>query len=327
MKILITGVTGFAGSHLAEYLIGQDHMVAGTYRPRSPIDNIAGFHDRLNLIECELTDPSSVRMIFGKFNPDMIFHLAAQSFVQASWTAPQFTMMNNITAQLNLLDAMRERNINPRFLVAGSSEEYGKVRLNDFPITEAIPLKPLSPYGVSKVAQDLLGYQYYQSYKLNIIRTRAFNHTGPRRGEVFATSNFAKQIALIEAGQRENVIRVGNLEAERDFTDVRDVVKAYFQILQDGRVGDVYNISSGKARTIGSVLDLLVSLAKVEVKVEVDKSRLRPSDLPKLEGSNEKIKSVTGWQPSISFEQTMSDLLAWWRARIKSGYSPSDQRH
>ncbi|MEP0813592.1 MAG: GDP-mannose 4,6-dehydratase [bacterium] len=327
MKVLITGVSGFAGSHLAEYVLSLGHEVTGTIRTRSPLENLTAVQDRIKLATCELTDPHSVRRLFADYSPDCVFHLAAQSFVQASWNHPEQTMMNNIVSQLNLLEAIRERGFNPMFLVAGSSEEYGKVRLNDFPITEAIPLKPLSPYGVSKVAQDLLGYQYHQSYGLNIIRTRAFNHTGPRRGEVFVTSNFAKQIVEIERGEREAVIKVGNLDAERDFTDVRDVVRAYFAILQDGRPGDVYNIASGKARTIASVLDMLISISKVKVKIEVDKSRLRPSDLPKLEGSYEKVKSAVGWQPTISFEQTMADLLDWWRARFRAGYRPSEQRH
>ena len=326
MNSLITGITGFAGSHLAEHLLDAGYEVYGTFRTRSPLDNLEKVLDRVKLIECELTDPASVTRLFKTVKPDFVFHLAAQSFVAASWHSPQETIVNNVVCQLNLFEAIRNADLNPKFLVAGSSEEYGQVRAGDFPITEGIPLKPLSPYGVSKVAQDALGYQYWQSYDLNIIRSRAFNHTGPRRGEVFVTSNFACQIAQIEAGMKENVIRVGNLEAERDFTDVRDTVRAYLLILKEGRVGDVYNVASGKARTIQSVLDTLLSFSMVEVRIEVDESRLRPSDLPKLEGSVDKLKSATGWEPKIPFEQTMKDLLDYWRVRIKRGYIPSDQR-
>jgi GDP-4-dehydro-6-deoxy-D-mannose reductase len=325
MKALVTGITGFAGSHLAEHLLIEGYDVYGTFRTRSPLENIAHIHDKLKLIECELTDPFNVRRLFEQLTPDLVFHLAAQSFVSASWKSPQNTIINNIACQLNIFEAMIEKGINPKFLVAGSSEEYGRVRGNDFPITEASPLKPLSPYGVSKVTQDVLGYQYHQTYNLNIIRSRAFNHTGPRRGVVFATSNFASQIAQIELGLREPIIKVGNLDAERDFTDVRDTVRAYLLLIKEGRVGDVYNIASGKARTIKSVLDTLLSFSKVDVRIEVEESRLRPSDLPKLEGSFDKIRNTTGWEPEIPFEKTMSDLLNYWRERIKRGYRPSTQ--
>ncbi len=327
MKALITGITGFAGSHLAEHLIAEGIEVYGTFRTRSPLDNIVHIQDKVKLIECELTDAFNVRRIFSNLTPDYVFHLAAQSFVAASWKSPQDTIVNNVVSQLNLFEAIVEKSINPKFLVAGSSEEYGRVRGSDFPITEAIPLKPLSPYGVSKVAQDVLGYQYWQTYGLNVIRSRAFNHTGPRRGEVFVTSNFASQIVQIEQGLRDPIIKVGNLEAERDFTDVRDTVRAYMLLLRDGRVGDVYNISSGKARTIQSVLDALTALSKVDVRVEIDESRLRPSDLPKLEGSFDKIRNAVGWEPEIPFEKTLNDLLNYWRERIKRGYKPSAQRY
>lgn len=327
MKALITGITGFAGSHLAEYLLTEGIEVYGTFRTRSPLDNITHIQDKIKLIECELTDAYSTRKLFANFVPDYVFHLAAQSFVAASWRSPQDTIVNNVIGQLNLFEAIVEKGINPKFLVAGSSEEYGRVRGSDFPITEAIPLKPLSPYGVSKVAQDVLGYQYWQTYGLNIIRSRAFNHTGPRRGEVFVTSNFACQLAQIEQGLRDPILKVGNLDAERDFTDVRDTVRAYTLLLREGRIGDVYNIASGNARTIKSMLDILLTLAKVDVRIEVDESRLRPSDLPKLEGSFDKIRNAIGWEPEIPFEKTLSDLLNYWRERIKRGYKPSIQRY
>jgi GDP-4-dehydro-6-deoxy-D-mannose reductase len=206
---------------------------------------------------------------------------------------------------------------NPKIHIAGSSEEYGLVRPDEIPIVEDNPLRPLSPYGVSKVAQDLLGYQYFKSYGIKIVRTRAFNHTGPRRGEVFATSNFARQLVEIEKGKRESLLRVGNLDAVRDFSDVRDVVRAYAMALDKGVPGEVYNIASGNGLKIKELLKMLIDLAKVKVEVEQDPLRLRPSDVQLLIGSPEKFKTATGWEPEIPFEKTLRDLMDYWRAMTK----------
>src|SRR5215831_6032898 len=232
MRILITGVTGFVGSHLVDYLLDCGHTeIWGTVRWRSKTDNIDHIGDRLRLFECDLRDLSSVRTVIEESQPDYIFHLAAQSFVPTSWHAPNETLSTNISGTLNIFEAVRASRFAPRIHIAGSSEEYGLVFPDETPVQETNPLRPLSPYAVSKVAADLLGYQYFQSYGQHIIRTRAFNHTGPRRGEVFVTSNFAKQVAEVEAGTRQPVIKVGNLEAVRDFTDVRDIVRAYWMAL------------------------------------------------------------------------------------------------
>ncbi|HIE08635.1 MAG TPA: SDR family oxidoreductase [Armatimonadetes bacterium] len=316
MRALITGITGFVGSHLAEFLLEQGWEVFGTYRWRSPMTNIEHIRDRLKLVECDIRDAVSVKRVIAEVKPDRIYHLAAQSFVPTSFHAPADTLFTNVIGQVNILEAVREIKPDCRVHIAGSSEEYGLVYPDEVPIKETNPLRPLSPYGVSKVAQDLLGWQYHKAYGLYIVRTRAFNHTGPRRGEPFVCSNFAKQIAEIEAGKREPVIRVGNLEAKRDFTDVRDIVRAYWLALEKGEAGEVYNICSGRAWSIREVLSILLSLTEVEVKVEQDPSRMRPVDVPLLVGDYSKFKEATGWEPQIPFERTLLDLLNYWRERV-----------
>lgn len=319
MKVLITGITGFAGSHLAELLLSQGHEVIGTYRPRSPMDNITKeVHKKIKLIECELRDDVAVRSVIGKIEPDRVFHLAAQSFVPSSWISPADTLNNNIIGQLHLFEAIKEKGLidKTRVLIACSSEEYGMVYEDEVPIKESNPLRPLSPYAVSKVAQDMMGYQYHESYGLHVIRSRAFNHTGPRRGEIFVTSTFAQQIALIEAGVQEPFIKVGNLDAKRDFTDVRDTVRAYTMLLEKGKPGEVYNICSGSTIAIKDLLNKLLALSDKKIEIKVDPERLRPSDVPILLGDCSRLKEATGWSPEIPFEQTLKDMLDYWRARV-----------
>jgi GDP-4-dehydro-6-deoxy-D-mannose reductase len=317
MKVLITGITGFVGSHLAEYLLTKDNLeICGVVRWRSDTENIEHIKDRLTLYECDIRDATSVRNVIEKVMPERIFHLAAQSYVVTSWHAPHEALTTNIIGELNIFESIRELKINPFMQIAGSSEEYGLVSENELPVKETNRLHPLSPYGVSKVGQDLLGYQYHQSYGLNIIRTRAFNHTGPRRGEVFVCSNFAKQIALIEKEKDEPVIYVGNLKARRDFTDVRDVVLAYWLALEKCQPGEVYNICSGRTREIEEVLNILLGLTKKKIKIKQDAGRLRPSDVPVLLGDSSKFRKITGWRPEIPFEKTLEDLLNYWRHKV-----------
>ena len=244
--------------------------------------------------------------------PDAIFHLAAQSFVHTSFHAPQETLSTNITGTVNLLEAVRSCGSSPVIQIAGSSEEYGLVLPDEVPIKETNPLRPLSPYGVSKVAEDMLAYQYHKSYGLKTVITRAFNHEGPRRGEVFSTSNFAKQVAEIEKGAAP-IMYVGNLEAKRDFTDVRDIVRAYSLAVEKCDYGEAYNICSGTAWKIGDMLKLLLSMSTKKIEVRQDSSRMRPSDVQILLGDYSKFHQKTGWSPQISFEQTMKDLLEYWR--------------
>ncbi|OGW14055.1 MAG: GDP-mannose 4,6-dehydratase [Nitrospinae bacterium RIFCSPLOWO2_12_FULL_45_22] len=316
-RVLITGITGFAGSHLAEYLLTMpDIELYGIRRWRSRTEFIDHISNNIKTLECDLRDQTSVTNIIREIKPDKIFHLAAQSFVPTSWHAPGESLTTNIIGNLNIFEAVRHLNINPWTQVACSSEEYGMVYPDELPIKETNPLRPLSPYAVSKVGQDFLSYQYYMSYKLNVVRTRGFNHTGPRRGEVFVSSDFAKQIVEIEMGKREPVIYVGNLEAIRDFTDVRDMVRGYWLALEKGMPGEVYNICSGKGYKIREILEILLSMSDKKVEVRVDETRLRPSDVPVLIGDYTKFRQQTGWEPTIPFKKTMEDLLNYWREKL-----------
>ena len=315
-RVLVTGVTGFAGSHLVDYMLTRDDCeIVGIQRWRSRTENIEHFADKITLLECDLRDATSTRDVLEKVRPDWIFHLAAQSFVPTSWTAPTESLSTNILGQVNLFEGVRHVGLKCRIQLACSSEEYGLVRPDEVPIKETNPLRPLSPYAVSKVAQDLLGYQYWMSWKLDTVRTRGCNHEGPRRGPVFVASDFAKQIADIEKGRRPPVLSVGNLDAKRDFTDVRDMVRAYWLALEKGEPGEVYNICSGSAWTIRKVLDQLLSMTQAKIEVKQDPARLRPSDVPVLIGDNSRFVKATGWKPTIPFEQTLRDMLEYWRAR------------
>ncbi|MEL7061645.1 MAG: GDP-mannose 4,6-dehydratase [Acidobacteriota bacterium] len=318
MKALITGVTGFAGSHLAEYLLAHrpDVEVFGTRRWRSPMNNLPRGAEGVTLVETDLRDYVSVHRTLADVRPDWIFHLAAQSFVPTSWSAPSETLDTNIVGQTHIFEAVRALGLDPTIQIACSSEEYGLVHPDETPITEENPLRPLSPYAVSKVGQDFLGYQYFMSYGLKVIRTRGFNHTGPRRGEVFVASNFAKQLVEIEAGLKEPVIHVGNLTAVRDFTDVRDMVRAYVLAVEKAEPGEVYNIATGHGITIQELLDRLIALAGVEVEVREDPERMRPSDVEILIGDASKFRADTGWEPQIELETTLRDIVEYWRGRV-----------
>lgn len=320
MRVLITGITGFVGSHMAEYALAQGAEVCGACRWRSNTENIAALRSKLRIVEADLRDQSSVQEMLATTQPDLIFHLAGQSQVMTSWHAPAETLQTNVIGQVHLLEAIRQRGgVFPKILVVGSSEEYGLVEERDLPVTEDHQLQPLSPYAVSKVSQDLLAYQYFRSYGIPCIRARAFNHDGPRRGEVFVTSAFARQVAEIEQGLREPVILVGNLNARRDYTDVRDIVRGYWLLLEKGVPGEVYNLCSGRSHAIQEILDFFLAQSKVKkIEVREDTTRLRPSDLPNLFGSAERVRAATGWVPTIPFEQTLLDVLNYWREKTKS---------
>jgi len=316
LKCLVTGITGFAGSHLAEYLLSRgDCEVHGTMRWRSRTENITQLGSRIATHICDIRDATSTYELIRDLKPDRIYHLAAQSFVPMSWVAPAETFTTNVIGQTNIFEAIRAVGCPTRVQLACSSEEYGMVLPAEAPIKETNPLRPLSPYAVSKVAQDLMGYQYHQSYGMHIIRTRGFNHTGPRRGDVFVTSNFAKQIVDIERGRQAPVIHVGNLNAVRDFTDVRDTVVGYFLALERGKPGDVYNVATGKGYKISEMLDILLSFSTVKIETRPDPKRMRPSDVELLIGDATKLRTETGWEPKYRFEQTMKDLLDFWRSR------------
>lgn len=347
MRVLITGVTGMAGSHLAEYILGLGGVeVFGTYRWRSRTENLEDMRaagrlnivgeastvtsaktlerliatearpDALNLVQADMVDAFSMRHVIAGVRPDRIFHLAAQSYVPGSWSAPADTLSGNILGELNLLEAVREAEIDPLIQIAGSSEEYGQVFADELPIKETNPLRPLSPYAVSKVAQEMLALQYHRSYGLRTVVTRAFNHEGPRRGPLFVTSNMAKQVAEIEAGLRPPIIHVGDPDSKRDWTDVRDTVRAYWLALERGHPGDAYNIGTGILRSVGEMLRLLLGMTDRSIEIQRDPSRLRPSDVRLLLCDASKFKILTGWEPQIPFETTMLDLLNYWRARV-----------
>ncbi|OGG00519.1 GDP-mannose 4,6-dehydratase [Candidatus Gottesmanbacteria bacterium RBG_13_37_7] len=312
-KALITGITGFAGSHLVELLLKENVEVHGVQRWRSKDDNITHLINKISCHEADLLDAHSLYKVIDEVRPSFIFHLAAQSYVQSSWYSPANTLEVNVIGTVHLFEAVRKSGLNIPIQIACSSEEYGKVEKDELPIKETNPLRPLSPYAVSKLAMDYLGYQYFKSYGMKIIRTRGFNHTGPRRGDVFAESNFAKQIAEIEKGKRDPIVQVGNIEAVRDYTDVRDMVRAYYLSVQKCKPGEVYNIASGKGWKIKDVLDILLSKTKLKIKIVQDKNRMRPSDVEVLIGDASKYMKQTGWKPEIPFEKTMEDLLDYWR--------------
>lgn len=314
-RVLVTGVTGFAGSHLVDYMLERgDCEIYGIRRWRSRTENIEHFKDKISLLECDLRDASSTRDVLEKVRPDFVFHLAAQSFVPTSWSAPAESLTTNVLGQLHIYEAVRRLGIKCRIQIACSSEEYGLVLEDELPIKETNPLRPLSPYAVSKVGQDMLAYQYWMSWKVDSVRTRGFNHEGPRRGPVFVASDFAKQIADIEKGRRQPILCVGNLEAKRDFTDVRDIVRGYWLALEKCEPGEVYNLCSGTAWSIRQVLDHLLGMTKTRIEVRQDPARLRPSDVPVLLGDHTKFTKATGWKPTIPFEQTLRDMLDYWRA-------------
>jgi len=316
LRALITGVTGFAGSHLADYLITHTDLEVFGTDISSNDRNIAHIKGDIDFVLGDMSQPDVASHVLAETKPDYIFHLAAQAFVPVSWRDPWQTLANNIRAQLNILQALVETAARPRVLIAGSADEYGMITPDELPISEATPLRPYSPYAVSKIAQDMLGYQYYASHDLPIVRVRPFNHIGARQSPAFVTSDFAKQIAEIEAGWHEPELKVGNLEAKRDFTDVRDMVRAYHLALEHGEAGDVYNLGAERAYSIREVLDMLLGMSEAEIEVVPDQSRLRPSDVPVVVCDCSKFRRRTGWLAEVSLRESLRDVLHYWRDRV-----------
>jgi len=307
------------GSHLAEYLVANGVEVQGTLRPGGSRANLCAFEGALTLYEVDLTDAAGVCQVVAEARPDQVFHLAAQASVARSWQDPAQTMSANIFGQLNVLEALVGAELQPAVLVVGSSEEYGHPRPEELPIKETNPLRPSDPYSVSKVAQDFMGYQYFAGLGLPCVRVRPFNHIGPRQSDSFVTASFARQIAEAEAGLREAVVKVGNLEAQRDFTDVRDVVRAYRLALLKGEPGEVYNLGSGRMVPVQRILDFYLSQARVSIQVEQDPARTRPADVPAVVCDATKLREATGWEPRIPLEQTLTDILNYWREKVTKG--------
>lgn len=314
MKLLVTGVTGFVGTHLIEFLLEERKQLEIFGVVRRGVEREA-LPAGVCKIEAEIEHAASVDAVFDTVRPDLIVHLAAQSSVQQSWLDPDGTLRTNLHGTLYLLEALRRRRLAPRLLVVGSADEYGATEAPQ-PLPETSPLRPTSPYAVSKVAQGYLALQYALSFGIPVVRTRTFPHTGPGRGEMFAESSFAKQLAEIEAGRRLPVIDVGNLDAVRDFSDVRDVVRAYWLLLERGAPGEVYNVCSGQGVAIRALLERLVALGRSRVELRVDPGRLRPSDIPALVGDPGRLRAATGWVPRYGLDRTLGDLLDDWRRRV-----------
>jgi GDP-4-dehydro-6-deoxy-D-mannose reductase len=315
MRALITGISGFVGSHLAEYLLEQtNEQVAGTVY--GPEENIEHLRDQVELYPAELSERETVTSIVEQAKPDYIFHLAGQPLVSLSRDDPWGTLAVNIRLQLNILEAVARLGSTARILVVGSSEEYGRVQPDELPVKETNPLRPTSPYAVSKVAQDMLGLQYHLSHRVFTVRVRPFNHIGPRQRLGFVAPDFARQIAEAEAGLREPVVQVGNLEPQRDFSDVRDVVRGYHLLITRGEAGEVYNLGSERARSIRELLETLIAMSRVPVTIRQDPERLRPAEVPVMVGDCARIREQIGWRPRISFEQSLRDVLDYWRERV-----------
>lgn len=318
MKVLITGITGMVGSHLAEYILNNHPgcEVHGLLRWRSPLDNIREILPKITLHFAELRDLNSLVTMLKKIKPERIFHLAAQSYVTVSFDSPADTLATNIIGTTNLLDAMRITGCDVKIHICSSSEVYGQVTKDEVPIGEKNGFRPASPYAVSKVGEDMIALQYFLSYGIQTVRTRMFTHTGPRRGDVFAESAFAKQIALIEAGLSTGPVKVGNLESVRTFADVRDAVRAYWLLLDKCPGGEVYNIGGKTTMSIGDILDIYKGMATCRIEHVVDPSLLRPSDVTLQIPDISKFTMATGWQPEIPLEKTLADLLEYHRNHI-----------
>jgi len=323
MRALVTGVTGFVGQHLVRRLFRKTPwQIGGVVHGDARLAH--DLRDRVRTYGADLRDPEATRRILADWRPDVIFHLAALAQAGASFLNPWRTLETNARIQLNVLEGMIAETPKARILAIGSSDEYGMVRPEDLPCDEQTPLRPTNPYAVSKITQDMLGLQYHLSAGLDVVRVRPFNHTGPGQAEGFVAPDFARQVAAIEAGQQEPVMRVGNLDAERDLTDVRDVVRAYLLLAERGVSGEVYNVGSGEAHAMQDVLDVLLGRSEVSIRVEADPARMRPSDVPRVVCDAGKLTSLTGWTPTIPFVRTISDVLDDWRARLR-GDARADQ--
>lgn len=332
-RALITGISGMVGSHLADYLIeNTDWQIYGMARWRSPLDNLAQLTEEINrgervkLLYGDLEDEISINHVVKESKPDFVFHLAAQSFPQTSFTAPLNTFDVNISGTYRLLNAIQEFTPNAVVHVCSSSEVFGRVPKEFVPIKENTPFHPASPYAISKVGTDLIGRYFAEAFGLKTIITRMFTHTGPRRGDVFAESSFAKQIAMIEAGLLPPIIKVGNLDSMRTFADVRDAVAAYYlAVVSNLEPGSVFNIGGTHSCAIGEMLDKLLTLSSIKkINVEVDPKRIRPIDADLQIPDTSAFRSATNWKPTISFDATMLDLLNYWRNKVEN--SPTIQR-
>jgi len=316
-NILVTGASGFVGKYFCEFIKSKSdfkiHAVVHSTKRTSQILS----DQNINLVQLDLKDQKKVFEAINKIKPDYIIHLAALTSPQKSFTDPQDTLVTNITAELNILEAIRLQNlIDTKLLIISSSEIYGLIGPSDNPVSETTMLKPTSPYAVSKITQDYLGFQYYLTHKIKCIIVRPFNHIGPRQIDKFVISDFSKQIAEIEKGKRKPEIVVGNLNAKRDFTDVRDVVRGYYSLLKKGIPGEVYNIGSGKSYYIKDILNKLIGMSGVKISIKIDENKFKPGDVPDIICDNSKLSKATGWKPEIPLDKTLKDTLDYWRSIV-----------
>lgn len=317
MRALITGINGFVGGHLAEYLLEQGGWEVWGVALEEHL-RLPQLRGAVRPVCLDLREATRVSECLKQVRPHVIFHLAGQAFVPESFNDPAATFQANVFSQLNLLLAMIEHTITARMLVVSSYEVYGLVHPEDLPIAETAPLRPSNPYGVSKIAQDMLALQYHLSHKVDVVRVRPFNHIGPRQNKRFVASSFARQIASIEQGNAPPIIKVGNLAAQRDFTDVRDMVQAYVLAVEQGEAGAVYNIGSGQPVTISTLLDLLLAESSCAIEVQQDPQRMRPIDIPVVVCDVRCFRERSGWEPRIAFAQTLRDILDDWRSRLSN---------
>lgn len=316
-KVLITGITGFVGEHLAKYLLTQHTAeIIGTYRSEKGLAKFEAQKEAIQFEQIDLLNREQVSNLIAKHKPQQIYHLAGAASAAKSLQSPDQALTNNILSSLFLLDVLKEQQLKEtRVMVVSSADVYGLVGEEDLPIDEDTPLRPLNPYAVSKIAQDYLGLQYHLAYGLDVIRVRPFNHIGPGQNDNFVLPSFAKQIAEIEKNKKEPVLSVGNLEAKRDFTDVRDMVRAYALLMEQGKTGEVYNIGSGQTYQIKELLDTLLALTNQKITVSQDPTKLRPVDITEFVCDANKFHALVDWKPEIPMEQTLQDILDYWRAR------------
>ena len=319
MRALITGIGGFVGRHLLHHLQAEGDVVCGLGRQADCADLPAS----VRVYHTDLGDRVAVERVVREAQPEAVYHLAAQSSPAESLADPWATIGNNMLAQINLFEALLSNGLRPRVLVIGSSDEYGRVRPEEVPTDENVPLRPTTPYAVSKVGQDVMGFQYFAQHGLPVVRVRPFNHTGPGQDARFVIPSFARQLAQIEAGEREPVLRVGNLDVARDFTDARDIVCAYRLALMAGVPGDVYNLGRGRSVRLAEMVDELITLCRVPVQTRVDQTLLRPSDVPRQEADTRKFTTLTGWQPRIAWHTTLRDTLEYWREKVEESLCAS----
>lgn len=309
MKTLVIGAGGFVGGYLISELCSRNWEVCATKLPHEKINIYGKNAVSYSTADLDILDEAAIARLLGEFQPDCIFHLAAQSSVALSWKKPALTVDINIKGCINLLEAVRNMTSSPRILFIGSSEEYGYAANRPEPVDETVRPDPANIYAITKLAQNMIGELYCKAYGLDIISVRAFNHIGPGQLPQFVVADFCKQAAEIKAGKREPVIHVGNLSAKRDFTDVRDIVRAYAELAVNGRSGETYNVGSGHAVSIQSILDKIIELSGTEIKVEVDKERFRPVDVPFVEADVSKLKNDTGWERKLTLEESLEDIL------------------